>query len=72
MPIEWDLQEKQINCSEHAFEKLCEQLLTTKLMGKLGVFAHVFNHRGKDRCMSLSWKRAWSLECVLGEEKSIY
>ena len=61
MPIEWDLQEKQINSSEHAFEKLCEQLLTIKLMGKLGVFAHVFNHGGKGRFVSLSWMRAWSM-----------
>ena len=36
MPIEREMQWKQIHNTEHTSEKIYEQLLTTKLMGKLG------------------------------------
>ena len=55
------MQGKQINSIEQTSENLYEQLLNIKMMGKLGVFAHVFNHRGADMFMSLSWIQAWSM-----------
>ena len=59
MPIEREMQGKQINNTEYTFAKLYEQLLTTKLMGNLGVIAHAFNHRGTGRCTSFSLTPAW-------------
>ena len=58
MPIEWEMQEKHINRSEHTYERLYEHLLTTKVMDKLGVFSHIFYYRGTGRFISLSWMPA--------------
>ena len=69
MPIKSEMQEKQIHNIEHTSEKLYEHLLTTRVMGKLDVFAHDFNHRCKNRCMSVRWMAAWHKYHVLGDQK---
>ena len=68
MPIERERQGKQFHNTEHTSEKLGEQLLTTNMMGILGVFAYVINHRNTNRCMSLSWTSAWPMYHILGEQ----
>ena len=68
MPIERDMQWKQIHNTEHTSGKLFEQLLTTNMVGKMDIFDHVFNHRHTNRCMSVNWMTACHMYHVLEEE----
>ena len=69
MPNEREMQDKQIHNIEHTSEKSYEHLLTTRVMGKLDVFAHDFNHRRTNRCMSVRWMAACHMYQDLGDQK---
>ena len=62
---------KKINIIKHTSETLYDQSQSTKMIGKLNMFAHGFNPRGTGRCMSFSQMSAWAKQKVPGQQRYI-